>query len=352
MKIQTAILAGAAIAASFSLPTQAQPEPTHERFGVEKRFDRFDHIEIQNFQGESLGRIMDLGIDLVNGRIVEVLVVSDSSLGVDNKIVAVPPRALFPDPLNLIHRLNVSTDVFKSAPAIDLSKWIDSGRSDRIAAAYRLFGQEPYFLEEGATASKTSARPKVPLGYIERSSKILNLPVGNLQNVPFGTVWSLALDITKGRILNVVVLAPGNFKTKSIVPAMALSFNATRDALLLDDSKREFEDEPRLVFTEAAFGQEEEYERESYAGPHTSVALKQGRSYRDVDRTVLINRNIRAEKIDRRNVEVGTFNGRVTLRGWVKTDDDKRRIGEIAIAASRLELVDNQILVGPPVTTN
>ena len=34
------------------------------------------------------------------------------------------------------------------------------------------------------------------------------------------------------------------------------------------------------------------------------------------------------------------------------TEEDKRRVGEIAIAASRLELVDNQIIVGRPVTGN
>jgi sporulation protein YlmC with PRC-barrel domain len=350
MKLQSAIIAGAVIAAS--LPAWAQPEPTHERFAAEKQVQEINRIEIKNFQDESLGRIKDLGIDLVNGRIVEVLIVSDGSLDVDNKIVAVPPLALFSDPLNEVYRLNVSTDVFKSAPAIDLSKWLDYGRSDRIAAAYRLFGQEPYFLEEGDTASKTASRPKVSLGYVERSSDMLKLPVGNLQNQPLGEVFALTLNVPKGRIRSVVILAPGNFKTRSIVPAMALSFNAARDGLLLDDTKMEFEDEPRYLFTEAAYGHEPYSAEESYKGPHTSVALEQGSSYRDIDRTVRINKLIRAAKINCRNVQVGTLNDRVTLRGWVNTDDERRRIGDIAIAASRLELVDNQIMVGKPVTRN
>ena len=133
---------------------------------------------------------------------------------------------------------------------------------------------------------------------------------------------------------------------------MALSFNPARDGLLLDDSKIEYADEPRYIFTEAANGQDAHAKEESYKGPHTSVALEQGSAYRDVDRTVQINRNIRAAKINGRHVEVGTINGRTTLRGWVTTEEDKRRIGEIAIAASRLEVVDNQITVGKPVTGN
>jgi sporulation protein YlmC with PRC-barrel domain len=344
------LLAGAVIASAISLSAWAQPEPAKAPVGAEKRLDDFSHIQIKNLQGESLGRITDLGIDLVNGRIVEVLVTSDSSLGVGSKIVAVPPLALIPDQLNEVYQLNVSTEVFKTAPAIDVSKWLDAGRSDRVAVAYRLFGQEPYFLEEGATASKTAERPKVLLGYVERSSKIVHLPVRNLQNERFGTVWSLTLDIPKGRILNVVVLAPGNFQTKSIIPAMVLDFNAKRDTLLLDETKAEFADEPRYVLTAAAFGNDASFKRESLQGPHTSVALEQGSSYRDMDRTVLINKNIRAARINGRNVEVGTINDRVTLRGWVTTEEDKRRIGEIAIAAATLpENVDNQITVGRPV---
>lgn len=335
-----------------SKDTMSRGDPSPTPLGAEKHDANFTHIQIKNFQGESLGRIKDLGLDLINGRIVEVLVECDSSLELgDKKIVGVPPLALVPDQLNKVYQLNVTTAVFKTAAAIDLSKWEEAGRSDRIAAAYNLFGQVPYFLEEGDTASKTDARPKVLLGYVERTVRILDMPVGNFQNQNLGKVWSLSLDIPKGRILNVIVLAPGNFKTKSVVPAMALSFNDKRDALLIDDTKSEFADEPRYIFTEAAFGQEDHYQRESYKGPHTSGPLDQGSRYRDVDCTARIYRDIRKAKVNGRNVEIGTINERVTLRGWVNTDDDKRRIGEIAMAATTLAAnVDNQITVGKPVT--
>lgn len=341
-----------ALVACIALPVAGQTEPSHVRLGVEKTVNYFNNIHVKNFQDEELGRIKDLGIDLINGRVVEVLVVSDSSLGVGNKVVAVPPLALLADPLNDVYRLNVSTEIFKTAAAIDLSKWEDFGRSDRVAATHRLFGQEPYFLEEGDTASRTDSRPKVALGYVERSSRILDMPVENFQDQKFGKVWSLTLDILKGRILNVIVLAPGNFKTKSIIPAMALAFNSKRDALLLDDTKIEYRDEPRYVFSEAAFGQDASSQEESYKGPRTTVVLEQGSSYRDVDLTVQINRQIRAAKINGRNVQVGTINGRVTLRGWVYTAEDKRAIDAIAVAATRLEMVDSQIRIGRPTAGN
>ncbi len=355
MKSKLSLFARTALAGVVSLATLsawAQKDPSPTPLGAEKAFNDFSKIQVKNFDDESLGRIKDLGIDLVNGRIVVVLIVSDDSLGLGNKVVAVPPLALVPDIENKVYRLNVSTEVFKSAAAIDLSKWVDSGRSERVAASYYHFGQEPYFLEEGDKASKTAQRPKVALGYVERSSKILDMPVGNFQKEKFGKVWSMTLDIPKGRILSVIVLAPGNFKTKSIIPATALTFNDARDGLLLDSTKMEYADEPRFIFTEAAFGQDAHSKEEAYTGPKTSVALEQGSSYRDVDQTILINKNLRAAKLSTRTVQVGTMNGRVTLRGWVNTAEEKSRIGAIAVAASRVELVDNQITVGKPVTQN
>lgn len=345
MKLKFILLAGTVLGGILPL-AQLSAEDSHERLGREKAIYDFTRIQIVNTKGESLGRISDLGVDLVNGRIVEVLVTSDSSLKVDNKIVAVPPLALKPDLLNQVYTLDVSTEVFKTAAAIDVKKWTDAGRSDRVAAAYHLFGQETYFLEEGDTAVAGADRPKLALGYVERSSRLIGLPVGNLQGLEFGKVWSLSLDLVHGRILQVIVLAPGNFLTKSIIPAMALSFNPERNALLLDDTKEEYADEPRYIYQEAAYGQPANSHEESYKGPRTSVALEQGSSYRDIDRTVHIFRDIRAAKIGSRNVEVATINGRVTLRGWVRSEEIRTRIGEIAIAASRLELVDNQITVG------
>ena len=348
----THLLLAAAIAASAASRGLWAEATTPKRLGKEKAFAEYNKIVVQNLQGQTLGRIVDLGVDLLNGRIVEVFVASDSFLDVGGKIVAVPPLAFVPDPANEVYRLDVSTDTFQSAAGIDLSRWVEAGHRAHVASAYHHFGHETYFLEDGDTANPKDARPKVALGYVERSSKLLDLPVGNFHGEKFGKVWSLTLDIPKGRILNVIILSPGNLETKSIVPALSLAFNAARDALLLDDTKAEFADQPHYIYTAAAFGNDASYERESYQGPHTHVALEQGSSYFDIDRTVRISRDIRAAKIGSRNVQVGTVDGRVTLRGWVNTEADKIRILALAVAASRFELVDDQISVGRPIVSS
>lgn len=332
--------------------TAADPiDPTPTPLGAEKSPVNFLQIEILNLQDEKLGRIKDLGIDLINGRIVEVLVQSDGSLDVGGKIVAVPPLALKRDPDKRIYRLDASRELFKTAPAIDLAKWEDFGNSDRVAAAYHLFGQQTYFLENGLTSDTPASRAKVTLGYVERLNKLIKMPVGNFQNEKFGEVFMMTLNIPQGRILTVIILAPGNFHTKSIVPPRALAFNEARDKLLLDDTVEEYANEPRYIFTPAALGNDQTSQEESYTALETTGPVEQGDNYLDTDRTLFIYQNIRLAKIYHRNVQIGTMHGRVTLRGWVRTAEDQRRIGEIAIAASRLELVDNQLTVGRPVAS-
>jgi hypothetical protein len=347
MKLKNHVFAGAFLCSAVSLVSWAQEDPSPTPLDAEKVSHVFNNIQVQTLQHEPLGRVVDLGVDLINGRIVVVFVVTN-----DKKIVAVPPHALVSDPSGEICRIAISVAEFNNAPGINLEQWSDWGQGGKIAAAYRHFNQETYFLEERGVAEMANGRTKVVLGYVERSSKITEMPVGNHQGVMFGRVWSLTLNLSGGRIDNVIILGPGNFQTKSVVPAMALSFNATRDQLLLDDTREEFADEPRYVHTPAAFGQKAYSEEESYKGKHSAGAVAQGDSYRDIDRTFRINQDIRTARVNGRNVQVGTKDGRVTLRGWVYTEAAKTRIGEIAFAASRLELVDNQIMVGRPVTVN
>lgn len=349
MKSKSHVLVVAALASAFLLSARADPDPTPTPLGAEKAIAPLNHVQVENMQGEHLGSIKDVGIDLPSGRIVEVLVASGGFLGIGARIVAVPPLALHTDGLNKVFRLDVSAAAFKAAPSIDLSTWNDAGQGERVAASYRYFAQEPYFRVEGVADGKTAGRPKAPLGYVGRANKTMGLPVSNLLGEPLGKVGGVTLDIAQGRIRSVIVLASGNGGERSVIPATAFDYTSSRKGLLLDRSKAEYENEPRLVYTAPANGQAGSSVEESYTGPHTSVALEQGSDARDTDRTSAIRKDLRLAKIDTRNIEVGTLDGRVTLRGWVKTEAERVQIGGIAIAASRLELVDNQITVGKPV---
>lgn len=90
-------------------------------------------------------------------------------------------------------------------------------------------------------------------------------------------------------------------------------------------------------------------------GDRTLTAVDQGNSKADTDTTAQIRKGILAEKnmsVNAQNVKIITNNGQVTLRGPVKSEQEKRLIGEIANRIARAENVDNQLEVIIKTTSN
>ncbi|MEN9841176.1 MAG: hypothetical protein RL376_976, partial [Verrucomicrobiota bacterium] len=125
MKSNLSRLLGLALTACAFASLHAQSTPHEPKLGLEKPSNLLAHVQIENLQGQTLGRISELGVDLVNGRIVEVLIVSGDFLDLGGKITAVPATALIPDHDRKIYRLDISRANFKAAPAIKLSEWSD-----------------------------------------------------------------------------------------------------------------------------------------------------------------------------------------------------------------------------------
>ena len=103
------------------------------------------NIEIRNLRDEHLGRIQDLGIDLENGRLIEVLVEADEDLFTSGRIVAVPPLALLDDSDDEIYRLNISRAAFAAAPSINPGDWSAADRNQRRRRRHWRRGTDPQF---------------------------------------------------------------------------------------------------------------------------------------------------------------------------------------------------------------
>ena len=88
-----------------------------------------------------------------NGRIVEVIVARGGFLGVDSKLVAVPPENFVVENGGEILRLDLPGERLDSAPMVDMSKWKDAMEQSRVAQAYQYYGATPYFLVEEHLAS-------------------------------------------------------------------------------------------------------------------------------------------------------------------------------------------------------
>lgn len=83
-------------------------------------------------------------------------------------------------------------------------------------------------------------------------------------------------------------------------------------------------------------------------GVEEGFMLGQSNSATDVEITRQIHNQIMANdslSADSRNVKIITVDGRVTLRGPVNSEEEKQRIGDIAIKAASPANVDNQLQV-------
>jgi hyperosmotically inducible periplasmic protein len=185
------------------------------------------------------------------------------------------------------------------------------------------------------------------------------------------------VDLPAGRIVAIVVSSGGFLgmgDELSAVPPTALRFTTDRDTLQLDTSKEMLSSAPHFKanqwpdFAQPTYagGVYRAYKVEPYFASNpttepdnaernvrdrndsTLTPLDQGHSQADRDITAQIRKEIVAEKnmsMNAQNVKVITVDGRVTLRGPVNTDEEKRLIGEIADRIAHTGNVNNQLEV-------
>ena len=366
-------------------------------------------MTVNNYQDEKLGSVEDLAVDMESGRIVQVILSTGGFIGVGDRLSAVPPGALHHDAANKVLHLDANKEKLKSAPEFKTAKWTEHSDSDHLSAVYTYYGQEPSFkfihkgdATDGTANTKTTRNADGTwnkdrltgerqwmisasrLGHIQKASKLMGLSVKNQQDENLGKVENMLVDVQSGRIVAVVVSSGGFLgigDELSAVPPTALSFNAGRDTLQLDTSKDMLSAAPHFKsdqwpdFNQPAYSDSvyRAYKVEPYfttntvtdadntarnvrdRDDRTLTPLNQGNSKADTDTTAQIRKGILAGKgmsVNAKNVKIITNNGRVTLRGPVKSEEEKRLIGEIANRIVRSENVDNQLEVTLKTTSN
>lgn len=325
--------------------------------------------EVLNLRDEKLGSLSLLGIDIESGRIPVAVIESGGVFGLGSKNIAVPPQVLSYDGIRKVLKLDMDQDALKNAPAFDTSKWDQATRQTELLETYRYYHQEPYF--------KTNTTPKeiIPneTASIEKSSKVIGLPVLGPGNEKYGKVENLVVDLPSARIVHVVVSSGGFLgigDALNAIPPTEFHYSPGRDALVLNVSKASLSKAPHFKSTEWPDFNNGQYSGlvyESYGvEPFFRVdvdntgrnvrdrqgtqltPLDQGSNESDVQITREIRRTIRNQKelsVNAHNVKIITVKGRVTLRGPVKDPTEKQAIEAIARRVVRSDEVDNQLEV-------
>lgn len=100
---------------------------------------------VVNPQGEKLGSVKDIMIDLESGEVAYTVLETGEFLGLGGKYFAVPFNAYKIDGENERLVLNASKEYFKNEDGFDKSNWPDFSSQEFGERAHRNFGTKPYW---------------------------------------------------------------------------------------------------------------------------------------------------------------------------------------------------------------
>lgn len=101
--------------------------------------------KVKNLNGETLGDIEDLMIDLETGRIAYSVLSFGGVLGMRNKLFAIPWQALTLDTEKHCFLLDVKKETLQQAPGFDKDKWPDMSDPRWGAGIHTHYGVTPYW---------------------------------------------------------------------------------------------------------------------------------------------------------------------------------------------------------------
>ena len=101
--------------------------------------------KVVNPQGENLGKLEELMIDLDEGRIAYAVLSFGGFLGMGDKLFAIPWQALQVDTVNERIVLDVPKETLENAPGFDKDNWPETTEREWLTGVYTHYGYDPYW---------------------------------------------------------------------------------------------------------------------------------------------------------------------------------------------------------------
>jgi sporulation protein YlmC with PRC-barrel domain len=110
--------------------------------------DTLEGDNVVNAQGEDLGEIKDIMIDVPSGRVAYAVLSFGGVLGMGDKLFAIPFEAFRLDPTNDRVILNVPKDKLKNAPGFEKDHPPSAADRKWGSKIYEYYGFQPYWETE------------------------------------------------------------------------------------------------------------------------------------------------------------------------------------------------------------
>jgi sporulation protein YlmC with PRC-barrel domain len=112
---------------------------------------------VRNSEGEDLGKIEELMIDIPTGRVAYAVLSFGGFLGMGNKLFAIPWDALTLDEIEHQFILNVDKKTLEAAPGFDKDEWPDMADPKFGSQIYGYYGYKEYWTEDTGVPGETAA---------------------------------------------------------------------------------------------------------------------------------------------------------------------------------------------------
>jgi sporulation protein YlmC with PRC-barrel domain len=109
-----------------------------------------DGDKILSTDGEEVGKVKDIMLDMQSGRIAYVVMSSGGFLGIGDKLLAIPWSALTLDTDRKCFLLSLSSERIKNAPGFDKQHWPSMADATWATSVHQFYGREPYWRGLGA----------------------------------------------------------------------------------------------------------------------------------------------------------------------------------------------------------
>ena len=170
-------------------------------------------IAVQNPQGEQLGTIKDLMLNLRDERIAYAVLGTGGFLGIGDRLIALPPNALSGRPNQKHLLLHADKESLKTAPSFDRNNWPEMADARWLSETGGQYagkngermkeaaGAEPK-PEEPAAKPEETAAPR-----LVRATELIGTTIRNTKGEKIGEIHDSGVDLKTGTVRYMVVRA-------------------------------------------------------------------------------------------------------------------------------------------------
>jgi sporulation protein YlmC with PRC-barrel domain len=132
-----------------------------------------DGDKVLSSEGDDLGKVKDIMLDVRSGRIAYAVLSSGGFLGIGDKLLAIPWHALTLDTEHKCLRVEMSSERIKNAPGFDKDHWPSMADQTWATSIHQFYGREPYWnpaMDRDEDLVELRSRDDVGVGVIPPAS--------------------------------------------------------------------------------------------------------------------------------------------------------------------------------------